>query len=120
MYIYISLSIHSYLQADLAAGKLCAQGMAGLDEEPCKSSLFRGVSWHKHSQKWYAYIQHAGKMRGLGYFHNQQDAAAVYDAEAVKVRGLPYSDPPAQCRCSSANNARRWSFACRSMVGRLS
>ena len=51
-----------------------------------KSSHYKGVSWHKHSQKWYAYIQAAGKMRGLGYFHDQQEAARAYDAEAIKVR----------------------------------
>jgi hypothetical protein len=43
------------------------------------------VSWHKHSQKWYAYIQHSGKMHGLGYFHDQLEAAAAYDAEAKRV-----------------------------------
>lgn len=53
-----------------------------------KSSAYKGVSWHKHSQKWYAYIQAAGKMRGLGYFDLQEDAARAYDAEARKVRTL--------------------------------
>lgn len=51
-----------------------------------KSSAYKGVSWHKHSQKWYAYIQAGGKMRGLGYFDSQEDAARAYDAEARKVR----------------------------------
>ena len=50
-----------------------------------KSSKYKGVSWHKHSQKWYAYIQYNGKMHGLGYFHEQEDAAAAYDAEAIRV-----------------------------------
>lgn len=50
-----------------------------------KSSVYKGVSWHKHSQKWYAYIQAAGKMRGLGYFDQQEDAARAYDSEARKV-----------------------------------
>ncbi len=50
-----------------------------------KSSKYKGVSWHKHSCKWYAYIQYNGKMHGLGYFHDQVEAAAAYDAEAQRV-----------------------------------
>ncbi len=53
--------------------------------DQAKSSAYKGVSWHKHSQKWYAYIQSGGKMRGLGYFDSQADAAKAYDAEARKV-----------------------------------
>lgn len=54
-------------------------------QETGKSSRYKGVSWHKHTQKWYAYIAHGGRMRGLGYFLTQQEAAAAYDAEALKV-----------------------------------
>jgi len=61
------------------------QDVQGLLPAAPKSSKFKGVSWHKHSQKWYAYIQHSGKMHGLGYFHDQLEAAAAYDAEAKKV-----------------------------------
>lgn len=53
-----------------------------------KSSKYKGVSWHKHSQKWYAYIQYNGKMHGLGYFHVQEQAAAAYDSEARRVGHL--------------------------------
>ncbi|KAK9828104.1 hypothetical protein WJX81_004502 [Elliptochloris bilobata] len=52
-----------------------------------KSSPFKGVSWHKHSQKWYAYIQAGGRMRGLGYFGTQLAAALAHDAEARRVHG---------------------------------
>ncbi len=44
------------------------------------------MSWHKHSQKWYAYIQAGGRMRGLGYFATQLAAALAHDAEARRVR----------------------------------
>lgn len=56
------------------------------DGVQAKSSPFKGVSWHKHSQKWYAYIQVNGKMRGIGYFESQEEAARRYDAEARRVR----------------------------------
>jgi len=53
-----------------------------------KSSSYKGVSWHKHSQKWYAYIQAGGKMRGLGYYAAPADAARAYDREARRVHGV--------------------------------
>ena len=58
-----------------------------------KSSAYKGVSWHKHSQKWYAYIQAAGKMRGLGYFDTQEEAARA--------------TTPRRARCAAA-----WLAAC--------
>ena len=64
--------------------------------DQAKSSAYKGVSWHKHSQKWYAYIQSGGKMRGLGYFDSQADAAKAYDTEARKVLlSLLEARPPA-------------------------
>ena len=78
-----------------------------------KSSAYKGVSWHKHSQKWYAYIQAAGKMRGLGYFDLQEDAARAYDAEARKVGTLHIHllyykdatlDPALKPRCVAASS----------------
>jgi len=62
----------------------------------------QGVSWHKHSQKWYAYIQAGGRMRGLGYFGTQLAAAHAHDAEARRAR-LPPGGPGMhrQCLCDS-------------------
>jgi hypothetical protein len=56
--------------------------------------MYKGVSWHKHSQKWYSYIQANGKMRGLGYYTSQAEAARTYDAEARKVKHPCASWPP--------------------------
>ena len=67
-----------------------------------KSSVYKGVSWHKHSQKWYAYIQAGGKMRGLGYFDQQEDAARAYDSEARKVSALD------SCCHSTHGTTLRW------------
>ncbi len=67
------------------ASRTVRSARSGASADAPKSSAFKGVSWHKHSQKWYAYIQAAGKMRGLGYFDHQEDAARAYDAEARKV-----------------------------------
>ena len=36
-----------------------------------------GVSWHKSSDKWYAYAKIDGKMQSLGFFDNYEEAAKV-------------------------------------------
>ena len=42
--------------ATSAGGSVQRSVRSGSWEAP-KSSAYKGVSWHKHSQKWYAYIQ---------------------------------------------------------------
>ena len=42
------------------------------------SSKFKGVSWHKSTNKWKAYISIAGKLKHLGYFTNEEEAAEAY------------------------------------------
>ncbi|BDA43997.1 probable AP2-like ethylene-responsive transcription factor CRL5 [Coccomyxa sp. Obi] len=71
----------------VTASRSARSARSGGSADAPKSSAYKGVSWHKHSQKWYAYIQAAGKMRGLGYFDHQEDAARAYDTEARKVHG---------------------------------
>ena len=41
------------------------------------SSGFKGVSWHKATKTWRAYIQIKGKFIGLGYFKNIDDAVTA-------------------------------------------
>lgn len=38
------------------------------------SSGFRGVSWNKQENKWYAYISVDGKLKSLGRFLHKEDA----------------------------------------------
>lgn len=51
------------------------------------SSGFRGVSWHKSSKTWQAYITVAGRRLYLGQFAGIKDAARAYDRAAVKHFG---------------------------------
>lgn len=47
-------------------------------------SGFTGVCWHKHSNKWRAYIKIDGKMKELGLFTNLADAITVRQLENFK------------------------------------
>lgn len=51
------------------------------------TSRFKGVHWAKHRQKWWARICVDGRMRSLGLFDNEIDAARRYNEEAVKLFG---------------------------------
>lgn len=55
------------------------------------TSGFKGVSWHKVTQKWRATIKipdaPPGKFVHLGLFLSKEDAAAAYDSKAVELYG---------------------------------
>ena len=46
------------------------------------SSKYLGVNWDKQNSKWYAQIRIAGKVKYLGYFTDEIDAALAYDKAA--------------------------------------
>lgn len=51
------------------------------------SSKYKGVSWRKDVQKWYARIKHNGKLVHLGGYDNEDDAARVYNEKATEYYG---------------------------------
>jgi len=51
------------------------------------TSKFKGVSWHKGSKKWRAYIAIYGKQNHLGHFINEIKAAQAYDNKAKELFG---------------------------------
>lgn len=51
------------------------------------TSKFKGVTWHKRSSKWAGNIRVYGKIRYLGIFHTQLEAAIIYNIAARKYFG---------------------------------
>jgi hypothetical protein len=51
------------------------------------SSRFKGVSWHKKTKKYNATIQKNGKRYSLGCYHDEIEAAVVYDIKAMELFG---------------------------------
>lgn len=51
------------------------------------SSKFKGVSWHKRSNKWRAKCTLNGKSIHVGVFENEEDAARAYDSTVLNKFG---------------------------------
>ena len=58
----------------------------------CNSSKYVGVSWSKQKKKWYARIMIDGKHKTLGIYHNEKEAARMYDEQAALL-GKPVNFP---------------------------
>lgn len=51
------------------------------------SSRFKGVYWNRKAAKWMAQIRVSGHQQNLGYFENEEAAAAAYDRAAKSEFG---------------------------------
>lgn len=51
------------------------------------SSKFKGVSWDKAYEKWRARITFENKLKHLGYFDDEREAALAYDRAALELFG---------------------------------
>jgi hypothetical protein len=53
------------------------------------TSRFRGVSWDRKSQKWYAKAKLNGRQHALGLYEREEDAAAA--AAAFRRQHMPFA-----------------------------
>jgi len=51
-------------------------------------SNYRGVTYASKQKAWKAQISRDGKVSHLGYYHNEREAALVYDEAALAHRGV--------------------------------
>ena len=51
------------------------------------TSGFRGVSLHRQTGRWHAYINSNGRRHSLGYFATAEDAAAAYAKASLQMHG---------------------------------
>ena len=60
---------------------------------PHRRSIYVGVNWDQRWEKWKARIMVDSKMRHLGYFDEEADAAKKYDEHASTSPGKPVNFP---------------------------
>lgn len=61
-----------------------AQNQANRRNKKNSTSSYKGVSWSSQKNKWKAQIKLNGKVKHLGYFSSEKEAAIVYD-KAVPI-----------------------------------
>ena len=71
--------------------RICAQRENSQNLTPRKgaSSKYRGVSWRKKDQKWFAYGREDGRMVSLGLYDDEEEAAEV--ARRHRAEHLPFA-----------------------------
>ena len=57
-----------------------------------RRSKYVGVSWHKQMKKWQAQIKIDGKQKHLCLYHDEKEAARIYDEQAALL-GKPVNFP---------------------------
>ena len=62
------------------------------DEPPHRPSKYVGVYWNKQNKKWQAMIRIDGKVKSLGLYHDEKEAARIYDEQAALL-GKPVNFP---------------------------
>ena len=67
------------------------QGSSSSSSSP-RRSKYVGVTWHKQGKKWEAKIQINGKNNHLGLYHDEKEAARIYDEQAALL-GKPVNFP---------------------------
>lgn len=64
-----------------------SQNSANVQARIDNTSGYKGVSWSKRDNRWYASITHQGKQYNLGLHHTKEAAAAAYNEAATRLFG---------------------------------
>ena len=69
--------------------RICTKNQNNIHRKPKEdcSSCYKGVCWHNQTGKWVARITFNRKMKYLGVFELEIDAAKAYDKSAVELFG---------------------------------
>lgn len=69
--------------------RLCNRQQNTFNSRGQKNSVskYKGVSWHKHTRKWFAQIGVNGKNIFLGYYDTPEEAARARDTASLKYQG---------------------------------
>ena len=62
------------------------------DDTPHRTSKYVGVSRNKKTKKWTVQIRINGKTKCLGLYHDEKEAARIYDEQAI-LHGKPVNFP---------------------------
>ena len=62
------------------------------EQPPHRPSKYVGVNWSKQEKKWTAEIKIDGKRKFLGLYHDEKEAARMYDEQAALL-GKPVNFP---------------------------
>ena len=62
------------------------------EQPPHRPSKYVGVNWFKRDKKWMAKIRIDGKVKSLGLYHDEKEAARIYDEQAALL-GKPVNFP---------------------------
>jgi hypothetical protein len=80
---------HDTLNNQRSNLRICNHSESMANRRPFKngSSKYFGVHWHKKTGKWQVQIQKDKKLKYIGIFATQEDAAKAYNEIAIKTHG---------------------------------
>jgi hypothetical protein len=69
--------------------RICTQSENNMNRKPYKSkySIYKGICFKKSSNRWFANIRINSRLKHIGYFDTELEAAKAYNAKALELFG---------------------------------